>query len=372
MAATQGVAQPSAKKRSFLLRDIFKLCRSISRVLPRDKPHHHHTHKHNKHERKLHVESKRHEEHKFNAPIDPPVFSFQEANAATGNKVEGVSLCKVRSYRFDNASFVGSKKPLSSLSRSCSRNTATSAATTTANLNPAMRSLSFIGRSKSISNRTDSAAGFMPTLMRSSTTTVPRSFANPILYSSSSEKVAKPQPTEKKLSCTLEELCNGCTKKIKIKRDVITTSGQMSEEEETVEIKVKPGWKGGTKVTFEGKGNEAMASVPADLTFVIVEKEHSVFTREGDDLEMEVEVSLLEALTGFEFSVALPDGDNISLRIEDIIHPGYVTVIQGKGMPNPKEKGKRRGDLRVRFRTKFPEQLTDDQRAEIHSILEDS
>jgi hypothetical protein len=45
------------------------------------------------------------------------------------------------------------------------------------------------------------------------------------LYSSSSAKVAKPSPTEKKLRCTLEELCNGCTKKIKIKRDVITSLG---------------------------------------------------------------------------------------------------------------------------------------------------
>lgn len=147
---------------------------------------------------------------------------------------------------------------------------------------------------------------------------------------------------------------------------------QMCEEEETVEIKVKPGWKGGTKVTFEGKGNEAMGStVPADLTFVIVEKEHELFKREGDDLEMAVEVSLLEALTGCELSVALLDGDNIILKIEDVIHPGYVTMIQGKGMPNLKDKGKR-GDLRVRFRTKFPKQLTYEQREEIHSILQDS
>ncbi|KFK24210.1 hypothetical protein AALP_AAs42301U000300 [Arabis alpina] len=203
-----------------------------------------------------------------------------------------------------------------------------------------------------------------------STTTIPRSFANPILYSTSSAQVAKPQPTEEKLICTLEDLYNGCTKKIKIKRDVITSSGQNSQEEETVEIKVKPGWKGGTKVTFEGKGNEAMGSVPADLTFVIVEKEHEVFTRDGDDLKMAVEISLLEALTGCELSVALPDGDNICLQIKDVIHPGYVMVIQEKGMPNPKERGKRRGDLRVRFRTKFPQRLTDDQRAEIQSILQ--
>ena len=355
------MAQPSTKKRSFLLRDFFKLFRAISRVLPREKPNHIHN-KPSKHERKLRTKSKRHEEHIFNVPDDPNAFRFQEAKSVA-DKVEGANFCKVRSYRFDNSSNVGRKKP-PSLSRSCSQNTAT----TSPNLT--MRSLSFIGRSKS-SNKTDSANGFMPTLMRS-TTTVPRSLANPILYSSSSEKVAKPQATEKKLSCTLEELCNGCTKKIKIKRDVITTSGQLSEEEEMVEIKVKPGWRGGTKVTFEGKGNEAMgSSVPADLTFVIVEEEHEVFKREGDDLEMEVEVSLLEALTGFEFCVALPDGDNMSLKIKDVIHPGYVTAVHGKGMPSTKENGtKKRGDLRVRFRTKFPQQLTDGQRAEIQSILQ--
>ncbi|KAJ0233152.1 HSP40/DnaJ peptide-binding protein [Hirschfeldia incana] len=345
--ATQGVAQPSTKKRSFLLRDIFKICRSVSRVLPREKPNH-------KHERKLHNESKRHEEHKSNVTNEPNAFNFQEAKAT---KVVGGSLCKARSYNRLNS--VGHKEPLS-LSRSYSHNTAAAA----------RQSSSCIGRSKSSSNRAVSA-GFMPTLMRS-TTTSPRRFSNPILYSTSSEKVAKPQPTEKKLSCTLEELCNGCTKRIKIKRDVITTtSGQLSEEEETVEIKVKPGWKEGTKVTFEGKGNEAMGScVPADLIFVIVEKEHEVFKRNGDDLEMALEVSLLEALTGFELCVALPDGDNMSLKIEDVIHHGYVTVIHGKGMPKPKENGKTRGDLRVRFRTKFPEQLTDAQRSEIQSILQ--
>lgn len=143
------------------------------------------------------------------------LFISKEAKA-----VEGVvGLCKVRSYRFDSTNFVGSKKA-SSLSRSCSQNTATPTTTT-------MRSLSFAGRSKSSCNRTDGTDKFMPTLMRS-TSTIPRSFANPILYSSSSAKVAKPSPTEEKLSCTLEELCNGCTKRIKIKRDVITSSGFVS------------------------------------------------------------------------------------------------------------------------------------------------
>jgi len=61
--ATQGMAQPSAKKRSFLLRDLFKLCRSISRVLPRDKTKHHHKAKHDTKETK-----RLDEEHKRNTP----------------------------------------------------------------------------------------------------------------------------------------------------------------------------------------------------------------------------------------------------------------------------------------------------------------
>lgn len=75
MAATQGMAQPSTKKRSFLLRDFFKLFRAISRVLPREKPNH--THKASKHERKPRTKSKRHEEQIFNVPDDPDAFRFQ-------------------------------------------------------------------------------------------------------------------------------------------------------------------------------------------------------------------------------------------------------------------------------------------------------
>lgn len=51
-----------------------------------------------------------------------------------------------------------------------------------------------------------------------------RRCSTPIFFSQSAARI-KPPPIEKKIECTLEELCLGCVKKIKITRDAISNSG---------------------------------------------------------------------------------------------------------------------------------------------------
>ncbi|XP_062157993.1 dnaJ protein homolog 1 [Alnus glutinosa] len=196
------------------------------------------------------------------------------------------------------------------------------------------------------------------------------SISAPIMFSNSSGML-KPAPIEKKLDCTLEELCYGCKRKIKITRDVVTNTGEVTQEEELLTIKVKPGWKKGTKITFEGMGNKRPGSSPADITFVITEKRHPLFRREGDDLELAVEIPLVKALTGCTLSIPLLGGEQMSLTIDDIIYPGYEKIIAAKGMPNSKEQGKR-GSLKIEFLVQFPTELTDEQRSDILGILENS
>ncbi|KAL0384579.1 UNVERIFIED_CONTAM: DnaJsubfamily B member 5 [Sesamum radiatum] len=193
-----------------------------------------------------------------------------------------------------------------------------------------------------------------------------RRCTTPIFFSQSAVR-KKPPPVEKKLECTLEELCHGCVKKIKITRDAISSSGLIVQEEETLKIIVKPGWKKGTKITFEGKGDERPGTLPADVIFSIDEKSHLLFKREGDDLELGVEVPLVQALTGCSLPVPLLGGGQINLSIDDIIYPGYEKIIPGQGMPMSKE-GKR-GDLRLKFLVEFPAELSDDQCSEVVSIL---
>ncbi|XP_038899191.1 dnaJ homolog subfamily B member 4-like [Benincasa hispida] len=196
-----------------------------------------------------------------------------------------------------------------------------------------------------------------------------RMSTTPIMFSNSSG-LLKPAPIEKQLECTLEELCFGCMKKIKVTRDLILISGKTMEEEETLTIKIKPGWTKGTKITFEGMGNERPGSYPADMSFVIVEKRHPYFKREGDDLELTVEIPLLKALIGCNISVPLLGGETMSLKIHDVVWPGYEKVIQGQGMP--KLKDDKRGNLKVKFLVEFPTELTDQQRYDVCRILEDS
>ncbi|KAL6215000.1 hypothetical protein ACLB2K_014432 [Fragaria x ananassa] len=191
-----------------------------------------------------------------------------------------------------------------------------------------------------------------------------------IMFSNSSGML-KPPAIEKQLECTLEELCFGCNKKMKVTRVVVKDTGQMAQEEELVTINVKPGWKKGTKITFEGLGNERPDAYPADIIFVIAEKRHPLFVKEGDDLELRVEISLVQALTGCTISIPLLGGENTTLTIEDIIYPGYEKTIPHQGMPIAKGEGKR-GKMKVMFLVEFPTSLTEEQRSDVVTILEDS
>ena len=100
-----------------------------------------------------------------------------------------------------------------------------------------------------------------------------------------------------------KELYNGSTRKMKISRNIVDASGKSMPEEEILTIDVKPGWKKGTKITFPEKGNEQPNVVPADLVFVIDQKPHSVYNRDGNDLVVTLNISLVEALTGCRVNV---------------------------------------------------------------------
>ncbi|KAG5223415.1 DNAJ chaperone C-terminal domain-containing family protein [Salix suchowensis] len=188
-----------------------------------------------------------------------------------------------------------------------------------------------------------------------------------IIFSQSTH-LRKPPPIEKKLECTLEELCYGCVKQIMISRDVII-NGIIEQQGEMVSITVKPGWKRGTRITFDGKGDERPGYQPADLIMVIDEKPHLLFDRDDDDLVYKVEIPLVKALVGCSLSVPLLEGEKMSLLF-DLIFPGYVKIIKGQGMPIAKEIGKR-GDLRIDFLINFPMFLSSEQRFDASTILKD-
>ncbi|KAJ0964379.1 hypothetical protein J5N97_029501 [Dioscorea zingiberensis] len=178
----------------------------------------------------------------------------------------------------------------------------------------------------------------------------------------------KAPPVESKLSCSLEELYTGSTRKMKISRNVLGANGRSVVKSEILTIDVKPGWKNGTKITFPDKGNEQVNQLPADLVFVIDEKPHDVYKRDGNDLIVQQKISLADALAGTTINLTTLDGRNLAVPLTDIVTPGYEIVIAKEGMPITKEQGKK-GNLRIKFDVQFPTRLTAEQRAGIRRIL---
>ena len=76
---------------------------------------------------------------------------------------------------------------------------------------------------------------------------------------------------EKPLPLTLEEMFNGITKKMKIKRKKFdTTTGKQSIEDRILEVPIKPGLKAGSKIKFKDVGDQVEGGTQ-DLHFIVEE-----------------------------------------------------------------------------------------------------
>lgn len=133
-------------------------------------------------------------------------------------------------------------------------------------------------------------------------------------------------------------------------------------------IEVKPGWKKGTKITFPEKGNQEPGVIAADLVFVVDEKPHPVYRREGHDLVVSQEITLLESLTGKTLNLITLDGRNLMIPLTDIVKPSAEVIVPNEGMPLSKEPGKK-GNLRIKFEIKYPLRLTPEQKSELIRVL---
>jgi DnaJ-class molecular chaperone len=171
----------------------------------------------------------------------------------------------------------------------------------------------------------------------------------------SDEDIQKDEPIYTDLNLTLEELFAGTKKKMKISRK-IHTGKTTKTESEILEICVKPGWREGTKITFDNKGDVHPGREPAAMIFIVKQKPHAVFIREDNNLVTTLDLSLPEITSGFSKEIIGLDGEKILIEVKKkgIKESNQIHVIKEKGMPIRKEgKVVGRGDVLVKFNIKF-------------------
>ncbi|XP_029437428.1 dnaJ homolog subfamily B member 5 isoform X2 [Rhinatrema bivittatum] len=172
----------------------------------------------------------------------------------------------------------------------------------------------------------------------------------------SRRKVQDP-PVIHELKVSLEEIYHGCTKRMKITRRRLNPDGRtIRTEDKILNIVIKRGWKEGTKITFPKEGDATPENIPADVVFVLKDKQHAHFKRDGTNVVYAAKISLKEALCGCTVSIPTIDGRVIPLPCSDVIKPGTVKRLRGEGLPFPKVPTQR-GDLIVEFQVRFPERI---------------
>merc|ERR1712112_619078 len=119
---------------------------------------------------------------------------------------------------------------------------------------------------------------------------------------------------EKEVFVSLEEIATGCEKKMKISRKIYKDDGSMNHEDKVLKINIKAGWKSGTKVTFSQEGDKIPGKIPADIAFIIRDKPHPIFSRDGTNINYTYKIPLREALCGSVIQVPTLEGKKIGIN----------------------------------------------------------
>jgi DnaJ-class molecular chaperone len=115
----------------------------------------------------------------------------------------------------------------------------------------------------------------------------------------------------------------------------------------TIDVRIPPGINEGQVIRLKGKGQPSQGKGGAGDALVSISiAPHKFFTRAGDDLTLDLPVSIKEAALGGPVRVPSPGGD-VMLNIPAGSNSGTQLRLKGKGVAG-------RGDLLVRLRVVLP------------------
>jgi len=146
-----------------------------------------------------------------------------------------------------------------------------------------------------------------------------------------------------------------------------TCSGQgRLRELKKYRVNIPAGVKEGSRIRLAGKGEAGLrGGPPGDLYVVTHVAESPVFRRRGDNLEVEVPITLVEALRGADVEVPTLHGTK-KLRVPGGTKHGTVQRLRGEGPPVLGGGG--RGDIHYRFTIDVPRELSPEQQQAVDSL----
>lgn len=123
-----------------------------------------------------------------------------------------------------------------------------------------------------------------------------------------------------------------------------------------LEVKIPAGVREGSRIRVAGEGHPGRSGQRGDLYLAVRIAPDTRFESKADDLYVDVQVDLVDAVLGAEIKVPTPDGKSVVMSIPAETPNGQVFRLAGQGMP--RLKGGARGGLFARVQVRLPKGLT--------------
>ena len=150
---------------------------------------------------------------------------------------------------------------------------------------------------------------------------------------------ARGQDVRAKVEIDLEDAIQGGRKRIAF------------SDGRTIDVNIPKGAIDGQMLRLKGQGAPGRAG-PGDALIELTFKPHPVFRREGDNLIMDLPVSVPDAVLGAKVEAQTPDGP-VSLTVPAGANGGQTLRLKGRGLPTG--RANTRGDLLAKIQIVLPE-----------------
>lgn len=159
--------------------------------------------------------------------------------------------------------------------------------------------------------------------------------------------------------------CNGSGKMITNKCGSCKGDGRVYGEE-TIQLEIPAGVSEGMQLSMSSKGNRGVNGGPAgDLLINIKEKEHEHFTRDGNNILYEMEVNFADAVLGTSIEVPTLTG-KVKIPLPQGTPAGKILRLRGKGLPSIQGYGK--GDQLLHINIYVPQNVSADEKKMLETL----
>lgn len=162
------------------------------------------------------------------------------------------------------------------------------------------------------------------------------------------------------------ETCHGSGKVPKEKCTNCRGAGVLRKQEE-VSVRIPAGINNGEMVRLTGMGEAIPHGTSGDLYIKINIAKHPHFRRELNDLVIDLNIKLSDALLGMTYQLETLEGP-LEVKVPEGVSPGEILRVRGKGVPYGRGK---RGDILINLHIKLPQKLSRKSRELVEKLKEE-